>query len=65
MPILLAAVPSHWVPFFSVRDVDAAVAKVESLGGQVMTAAQDSPYGRMATVTDDQGCVFQVTGPVS
>ncbi len=49
---------ASWGTYFAVRDADAAVAKVTELGGSVVAPAWDSPYGRMAVVSDDQGAVF-------
>lgn len=60
-----AEVPAHWSTYFGVTDTDAAVEQVSRLGGSVLLPAQDSPYGRMAQVTDDQGapfCVIAVEG---
>ena len=53
-----ADVPASWRTYFGVADTDAAVAKVTELGGGVIVPAWDSPYGRMAIVSDDQGAVF-------
>jgi uncharacterized protein len=50
--------PPSWRTYFGVADTDAAVAKVTELGGTVIAPAWDSPYGRMAIVSDDQGGVF-------
>ena len=36
------------------------VARAADLGGRVISPASDTPYGRMATVSDDQGAVFSV-----
>jgi predicted enzyme related to lactoylglutathione lyase len=33
---------------------------VTELGGSVVAPAWDSPYGRMAVVSDDQGAVFSI-----
>jgi len=52
--------PSSWVTYFSVADTDAAVAKIAELGGHVILPPSDSPYGRSALVSDDQGTVFAV-----
>jgi predicted enzyme related to lactoylglutathione lyase len=53
-------VPSHWLIYWEVDEVDAAVAKVASLGGSVVMGAEDTPYGRMATVTDTAGAEFKL-----
>lgn len=49
--------------YFAVDDCEAAVATVRKLGGQVTDEPADSPFGRLATVTDDQGAVFTVIDP--
>lgn len=53
-----AAMPAYWGTYFAVADTDAAVAKATELGGSVVAPAWDSPYGRMAVVSDDQGATF-------
>jgi len=50
--------PAHWMTYFAVSDTDEALAAVTKLGGNVMRPAWDTPYGRMAIVSDDQGAVF-------
>jgi predicted enzyme related to lactoylglutathione lyase len=53
-------VPSHWRVYFEVEDPDGIVDMVVKLGGTVRTPPQDSPYGRLAHVTDPQGAPFSV-----
>lgn len=53
-------VPSYWHVYFAVEDCDAAVAKVRELGGTVLAEPMDTPYGRMAPVTDPEGATFSV-----
>ena len=53
-----AQTPAHWMTYFAVHDTDEAVATATKHGGSVMRPAWDSPYGRMAIVSDDQGAVF-------
>ncbi len=55
-----AEVPAHWSAYFAVPDTDAALAAVTRLGGRVIAPAWDTPYGRMAVASDDQGGVFSV-----
>ena len=55
-----AEVPASWSTYFAVDNTDEAVDEVVKLGGSVITPAWDTPFGRMATVTDDQGAVFSV-----
>src|SRR4051812_26404647 len=51
-------VPNHWLAYFAVEDCDAAVAKVEALGGNVNMPAMDIEPGRFAVASDPQGAVF-------
>ncbi|AZK96932.1 MULTISPECIES: VOC family protein [Streptomyces] len=51
---------SHWLTWFEVDDVDAAVGRVVELGGRVVEAAADGDRGRAATVADPEGAVFTV-----
>ena len=60
-----AGMAAYWGTYFAVADTDAAVARAIELGGRVFAPAWDSPYGRMAVVSDDQGALFalmSVTG---
>ncbi len=52
--------PASWWTYFEVPDADAACRRVGELGGQVQRPPIDSPYGRLAQVTDDQGATFLV-----
>ncbi len=53
-----AEMPAYWGTYFAVADTDATVEKAVELGGGVIAPAWDSPYGRMAVVSDDQGATF-------
>lgn len=53
-------VPSFWRVYVQVEDTDAAVAKIKELGGSLLDGPMDSPFGRLATVADPQGAMFQV-----
>lgn len=55
--------PSSWTVYLSVADVDAAVAKAVELGGSVTRAAVDSPFGRIAVMSDPTGALFNLHGP--
>jgi len=56
--------PSRWEIYFLVADTDAAVTRVVELGGTVTETPQDSPFGRMATVTDPTGAALKLISPV-
>jgi uncharacterized protein len=53
-------VPAHWSVYWEVDDVDGAVDKVRALGGAVVADPVDTPYGRLATVTDPAGAEFKL-----
>jgi uncharacterized protein len=53
-----AQTPASWATYFGVSDTDAAIGRAVGLGGSLIAPAWDSPYGRMAVVSDDQGAVF-------
>ncbi|MFG2500647.1 VOC family protein [Streptomyces sp. NPDC048441] len=53
-------VPSHVNVHFAVDNCDAAIATVTKLGGRLLFGPMDSPFGRFATVADQQGAVFTV-----
>jgi uncharacterized protein len=56
-------VPAHWSVYFGIDDTDAALAKTLELGGSIVMAAQDTPYGRLAAATDPTGAQFKLVGP--
>ncbi len=51
---------SHWAIYWEVDDVAVTVRAVDSLGGTVHRAPEDSPYGRIAVVTDLRGAKFML-----
>ena len=55
--------PSHWHFYVMVADTEAAVAKAQGLGGTEVSAPEDTPYGRLATIADPSGIEFLVMGP--
>lgn len=57
------AVPAHWNCCFAIADVDAAVAMIAEMGGTVDTTPEDTPYGRIAMVTDNQGAPLVLMAP--
>ena len=53
-------VPSHWAVYLRVQDTDAAVKTTVDLGGALITPAEDTPYGRIAMVSDPTGAHFRL-----
>ena len=60
---LPAEVPPHWLVYFTVEDADAALAQVESGGGDVRMGPIEIPIGRFAVVADPAGAVFAIMQP--
>lgn len=56
-------VPAHWSVYFGVDDADATLARIVELGGAIVMAAEDTPYGRLATATDPNGAQFKLVAP--
>lgn len=54
--------PSHWLVYFMVADVDAAVTAAEAGGGSAPMPATDTPFGRMAVITDPFGATLALHG---
>lgn len=52
--------PAQWSVYFQVEDADAALAKIEELGGEVVRPAEDTPYGRLAEALDPTGTRFRI-----
>jgi uncharacterized protein len=57
-PMVPAAVPSYWMVYFEVGDVDATFARALAGGAKEMLAPMDFPGGRFGIVADPQGAVF-------
>ena len=59
MPKDAQGMPPSWGSYVTVDDVDARVARVESLGGKLCLAPQDIPnVGRFAVIADPQGAML-------
>ena len=57
-PLTPPGVPPHWLVYFGVADLDAALAKLEELGGTRVTEPIDIQVGKIAIVRDPQGAHF-------
>jgi len=56
-------IPPHWSAYFQVNDTDAAAAAVEAAGGKVNVPGFETPFGRIAVLSDPAGAVFSVVQP--
>jgi predicted enzyme related to lactoylglutathione lyase len=54
--------PASWSVYFRVASTDAALAKIVDLGGSIVTPAEDTPYGRLASAGDPTGALFKLVG---
>lgn len=56
-----AEVPSHWMSYITVDDVDAAAKKVTELGGQLLHGPMDIPnVGRFCVIQDPTGAAVSL-----
>jgi uncharacterized protein len=58
--LLPDGVPAQWFVYFAVEDADKTLEQAVALGGSVVRAAEDTPYGRLATVADPTGAQFRL-----
>ena len=57
-------VPSYWMPYFQVTDLDASTEKAKSLSGTVMVGPQNIPDGaRFVILQDPQKAMFALYQP--
>ena len=53
----------NWITYFSVANTDETAAAVIKHGGRVLGSIEDTPFGRMAAVTDPFGAQFKIIQP--
>lgn len=58
---MAAGEPSNWFFFLGADDVDKTQQLIVDNGGSVVRAAEDTPYGRLASVTDPTGAGFNLS----
>lgn len=52
--------PAHWRPCFAVRSIEAALGRVEALGGTTVHDPVTIPDGTLAVAADPHGAVFSL-----
>jgi uncharacterized protein len=57
-PVMPPGSPPHWLVYFGVQEIDAALAKVSELGGAPIIGPMDIAFGKIGVVQDPQGAVF-------
>jgi predicted enzyme related to lactoylglutathione lyase len=60
MPQKAPGGPPHWMVYFAVADLDAALKQVAKLGGKQLSPVVTMPQGRFAAVADPHGAAFAV-----
>lgn len=61
MPEEAKGVPSHWMSYVAVDDVDACAKKTKELGGNIIHGPQDIPnVGRFVIIQDPAGAVVSL-----
>jgi predicted enzyme related to lactoylglutathione lyase len=53
-----APMPSHWLVYFGIDDLDAAAGQIGSAGGTLMVEPMEVPGGRILVAQDPQGAFF-------
>ena len=61
-PWLPEGVPSHWKIYFASDDVDASIEAATAGGATLVQPAEDTPYGRLATLIAPGGSIFSFRG---
>jgi uncharacterized protein len=59
---LAAGELGRWDVFVKVANVDSALEGIAALGGRVLQAASDTPFGRLAEAADPMGARFSLAG---
>lgn len=57
-PLEPAGMPPNWTVYFAVEDIDAGLARVRELGGNVFMGPMDIAMAKIGVVQDPQGAVF-------
>lgn len=52
--------PPHWLVYFAVDDLDAALSTVDDEGGKVLVDPLEVPAGKFAIITDPQGAPLAI-----
>jgi predicted enzyme related to lactoylglutathione lyase len=55
-----AQVPSYWLVYFAVSDVDKSFKTATQAGAKELVAPMDFPGGRFAILNDPQGAAFGI-----
>jgi len=55
--------PSQWVTYFAVANIEETASMAASLGSKITRDVEESPFGRLATLTDPAGAMFKLLQP--
>jgi len=59
-PMVPAEVPSYWMVYFGVTDVDKKFEEAKAAGGKELMGPSDYPGGRFAILSDPEGAAFGI-----
>lgn len=57
-PLTPPGVPPHWLVYFGVNEIDAALSQVRDLGGSTLAGPIDIQMAKIAVIQDPQGAVL-------
>lgn len=57
--------PLGWSIYFRVDDTDAIVTRAQAMGATIVDRPEDTPYGRLATLTDPNGARFKLMADIA
>ncbi len=58
-------IPPHWSAYFQVDNTEEAAKAAEAAGGKINVPVFDTPFGKIAVLSDPAGAVFSVVQPPS
>lgn len=58
-------VPASWQLYLGVENADTTIEQALALGAQLVQPAEDTPFGRIATLADPTGSIFKVSQDTS
>lgn len=59
-PLAPAGAPPHWLVYFGVQDIDAALSQAGELGAATLAGPIDIEIAKIAVIQDPQGAVFAI-----
>jgi|SRR5579862_1101699 len=65
MPVVNRTVPSHWLPFVQVANVDKSTEQAKAMGASIIVLPSDVPRkGRYSVINDPTGAALALWTPI-